>query len=76
MPTFAWLWMFEFEKEIVDVAWHDDATAPINVVPFDIKSCKLVPRHVELHSMVFFEEILQVVEVFKADVLHPKVVHK
>jgi hypothetical protein len=68
--------MLEFDEEIIDVAWHADETAPVHVVPFDVDSCKLVPRHVELHSVVFFEEILQVVEVFKADVLHPKVVQK
>ena len=68
--------MLEFEEEIFDVSWHADATAPVNIVPFDVDSSKFVPRHVALYSVVFFEEIQQVVEVFKADVLHPKVIHK
>ena len=68
--------MLEFYKEIVYVAWHADATAPVNVVPFDVNSSKFVPRHVALYSVVFFEEIQQVVEVFKANVLLPKVIHK
>ena len=68
--------MLEFDEEIINVAWHADATAPVHVVPFDVDSFELVPRHVELHSVVFFEEILQVVDVFKANVLCPKVVHK
>ena len=70
--------MLELDKEVFDIASHANATAPAHVVPFDVDSCKLISQHVELHSMVFFEEILQVVEVevFKADVFHPKVVHK
>ena len=68
--------MLEFYKEIVDVAWHANATAPVNVVPFDVYSCKFVPRHVALYTVVLFEEIHQVIEVFQADVLNPKVVHK
>ena len=68
--------MLEFYKEIVDVAGHSDATAPINIIPFDVYSRKKSPRHVALYSMVFFEEIQQVIEVFKTDVLHPKVIHK
>ena len=68
--------MLEFDKEIVYVAWHADATAPVNIVPFDVDSSKFVPRHVALYSVVLFEEIQQVVEVFKADILHPKVIQK
>ena len=64
--------MLEFDEEILDVALHADATAPVHVVPFDVDSCELVPRHVELHSVVFFEEILQVVEVFKDAYSIPK----
>ena len=76
IATFAWLWMLESDKEFVNAAWHADATAPVNIIPFDVYSSKFVPRHVALYSVVFFEEIQQVVEVFKADVLHPKVIHK
>ena len=68
--------MLEFDEEIIDVAWHADGTAFVHIVSFDVDSCELVTQHVELHSVVFFEEILQVVEVFQADVFHPKVVHK
>ena len=46
--------MLEFDEEIIDVAWHADATAFVHVVPFDVDSCKLVPQHVELHSVIFF----------------------
>ena len=67
--------MLEFDLEIVNVAWHADATAPVNVVPFDVYSRKFVPRHVALYSVVFFDEIQQVVEVLKADLLHSKVIH-
>ena len=49
--------MLEFDKEIVDGAWHADATGPVNVVPFDVDSSKFVPRHVALFSVVFFEAI-------------------
>ena len=68
--------MLELEKEIVDVAWHANVTAPVNVVPFDVYSCKFVPSHVALYAVVLFEEIQQVIEVFQADILNPKVVHK
>ena len=68
--------MLEFDKEIVYVAWNADVTAPVSVVPFDVYSCKFVTRHVALHSVVFFEEMKQVIEVLPADVLHPIVIHK
>ena len=37
-PTFTWLWMLELDKEIVNVSWHADATASVNIVPFDVYS--------------------------------------
>ena len=68
--------MLELDKEIVNVAWHANATAPVNVVPFDVYSCKFVPSHVALYTVVLFEEIHQVIEVFQVDILNPKAVQK
>ena len=56
--------MLEFDKEIVNVAQNADATAPVDIIPFDVYSRKFGPHHVALYSVVFFEEIQRVIEVF------------
>ena len=56
--------MLELDKEVFDIASHANATAFVGVVPFNVDSRKSVPRHVDLYSVVLFEEIQQVVEVF------------
>ena len=49
--------MFKFDEEIVDVPRHNDATAPANIVPFDVNPCKLVACHVELYTVKFLERL-------------------
>ena len=68
--------MPEFDEEIGDVAWYADATVPVNIVPFDVYSCKFVSSHVALYAVVLFEEIQQVIVVFQANILNLKTVHK
>ena len=72
---FWWLWMLELDKEVFDVALHADVTLFVNVVPLDVNSRKFITCHVTLYSVVFFEEMQQVIEVLQANVLHPKVIH-
>ncbi len=66
--------MFEFDEDVVDVPWHADAAALASAVPFDVNASKLVTCHVELHPMIFLEEVNEMVEVFNAHVFHTKVI--
>ena len=68
-----WLGMFEFDEEIVDVPRHTDATAPANIVPFDVDTCKLVACHVELYTTKFLEQLQEMIEVFDSHVFDTKV---
>jgi hypothetical protein len=68
--------MIELDEEVFDVALHANVTAFVDVVPFDVDPSKFIPCHVALNSVVFFEDIQQVVEVFKANILHTKIVYK
>ena len=68
--------MLELGEKISNVASHANATAFVDVVPFDVDPSKFVPCHVALNSVVFFEDIQQVVEVFQANIFHTKVVYK
>ena len=56
--------MLELGKEVLKVATHANATTLVDVVPLDVDSGKLIPCHAALYSVVFLEEIQQVVEVF------------
>ena len=56
--------MFEFDKEIVNVPRHADAAAPASIVPFDVNTGKLVTCHVDLHPVIFLEEVQEMIEVF------------
>ncbi len=69
-----WHGMFEFEEEIVDVPWHTDAAAPANIVPFNVNTGKLVTCHVELHPVIFLEEVQEMNEVFDTHVFNTKVI--
>ncbi len=69
-----WCGIFEFDEDVVDVPWHADAAASASVVPFDVNASKLVPCHVELHPMIFLEEVKAMVEVFNVHVFHTKVI--
>ena len=68
--------MIDLDEEVFDVALHANATAFVDVVSFDVDPSKLVPCHVALVSVVFFEDIQQVVEVFEANILDTKIVYK
>ena len=75
-PAFWLFFVLELDKEVLNVASHANATAFVDVVPFDVDPGELVPCHVALYSLVLFEEIQQVVEVFQANIFHTKVIHK
>ena len=68
--------MIELDEEVFDVALHANATAFVDVVPFDVNPSKFVPCHWALNSVVFFEDIQQVVEVFQDNILDTKIVNK
>ena len=68
--------MLELDEKFFNVALHTHATSPVHVVHLDVDSCKLVACHVALHSVVFFEEMQEVVEMLQADILHAKVIHQ
>jgi hypothetical protein len=69
-----WRGVFEFDEESVDVPRHADTAASASVVPFDVNASKFVTSHVVLHSMKFFEEVKEMVEVFNTHVFHTKVI--
>ncbi len=70
-----WYGMIEFDEDVVDVPWHADAAASTSVVPFDVNAGKLVTCHIELHPMMFLEEVKEMVELFNAHVFHIKVIY-
>ena len=67
--------MFEFDEEIVDVPWHIDATAPVNIVLFDVNTYKFVACHVELYTVKFLEQLQEMIEVFDSHVFDTKVIN-
>ncbi len=69
-----WHGMFEFDQEIVDVTRHADVAALASIVPFDVDTGKLVTCHVELHPMIFREEVQEMIEVFDTQVFNTKVI--
>jgi hypothetical protein len=70
-----WLGIFEFDEEIVDVPQHTDATAPVNIVPFYVNTCKLVACHVELYTLKFLKQLQEMIEVFDSHVFNIKVIN-
>ena len=42
-PAFWRLWVLELGKEVLNVASHANATAFVDIIPFDVDSGKLVP---------------------------------
>jgi hypothetical protein len=73
---FGWMRMLEFDEKVLDITWHTDATAATDKVPFDVNARKVIPCHVELHTMAFFERIKEMVKVFNSDIFDSKVIHK
>jgi hypothetical protein len=67
--------MFTFDEKFLNVARHTDATPAGCMVPFDVNTCKFVAGHVELDPMDLLEHITEMVEVFKPNILHPKVIN-
>jgi hypothetical protein len=67
--------MFELDEQGFDVALHADAATPASIIPFDIDTRKPVSRHVELNSVIFFEKIKEMVEVFYPNIFDTKVIH-
>jgi hypothetical protein len=67
--------MFELDEKILDVAGHTDTTPAGCVVPFDVNTRKFVAGHVELDPMELLENIVEMVEVFYPNILHPKVIN-
>ncbi len=67
--------MLELDEQGFDVSFHADAAALTSIVPLDIDASKLVPSYVKLNSMIFFEKIQEVVEVFDPNIFDTKVIH-
>jgi hypothetical protein len=65
--------MFKLDEKVLDVAGYTDATPADYVVSFDVNNRKFVAGHVELDPVKLLENIAEIVEVFKLNVLHPKV---
>jgi hypothetical protein len=66
--------MFKLDEKVLDVAGHTDATPAGCVVPFDIYTRKFVVGHVELDPVKLLENIAEMVEVFKPNILHPNII--
>jgi hypothetical protein len=67
--------MFELDEQGFDLTLHADAATPASIITFDIDTCKLVSCHVELNSVIFFEKIKEMVEVFYPNIFDTKVIH-
>jgi hypothetical protein len=67
--------MFKLDEKVLDVAGHSDATRAGCVVQFDVNTCKFLTSHVELDPVELLENIAEMVEVFKPNILHPKVIN-
>jgi hypothetical protein len=67
--------MFELDEKVLNVAGHTDTTLAGCVVPFDVNTHKLVASHVESDPVELLENIVEMVEVFYPNILHPKVIN-
>jgi hypothetical protein len=67
--------MFKLHEKVLNVAGHTYTTPADYVVPFDVNTRKFVASHVELDSMELLENIMEMVEVFYPNILHPKVIN-
>jgi hypothetical protein len=67
--------MFKLDEKVLDVAGHTDTTLAGCAVPLDVNTCKFVASHVELDPMELLENIVEMVEVFCPNILHPKVIN-
>ncbi len=67
--------MFKLDEKVLNVAGHTDTTPAGSVVPFDVNTHKFVAGHVELDPMELIENIMEMVEVFYPNILHPKVIN-
>ncbi len=67
--------MFELDEQVLNVARHANLTLASCVVPFNVKTCKFVAGHVELDTVELLKNIKKMVEVFKPNILHPKVIN-
>jgi hypothetical protein len=66
--------MLKFDEKVLDVAGHTDATLASCVVAFDVNTRNFLASHVELDSVKLLENIAEMVEVFKPNILYPKVI--
>ncbi len=71
-----WTGIFKIDEKVLDVARHTGATTAGCVVPFDVDTRKFVAGHVELDPVELLEKIAEMVEVFKPNILHPKVINE
>ncbi len=67
--------MFKLDEKVLNVAGHTDTTPAGCVVLLDVNTCKFVASHVELDPMELLENIVEMVEVFYPNILHPKVIN-
>jgi hypothetical protein len=62
-------------KMVLSVAGHTDATPAGCIVPFDVNTHKFVAGHDELDPMELLNNIVEMVEVFKPNIFHLKVIN-
>jgi hypothetical protein len=67
--------MFKLDEQVLNVAEHTDATPASCVVPFDVNTHKFSTSHVELDAVELLKNIVEMVEVFEPNILHPKVIN-
>jgi hypothetical protein len=69
------MWMLEFEKQHIYLAWPTDAAAVGSIVPFNVHARKFIAGNAVLDTMEFLEDTKEVVEVSQAHVFDAKVVY-
>jgi hypothetical protein len=67
--------MFKLDEKVLNVAGDTDATPASCIVPFDVNTHKSVAGHVELDPIELLNNIAEMVELFKPNILHPKVIN-
>ena len=67
--------LFELDENVVNVPRHADTAAFVRVVPGDGNTSKFIAGHIKLHSVIFFENVKEEVEMFDPNIFHTKVIN-
>ena len=67
--------ILEFVKGCLEIFWHGDVAGSCGIVPVNCDSAEEVTSTVDVYGIQFLEGLDEVVRVFLAGVLDPKVIN-